>query len=87
MPKKLPVEKLCFVQFLHPGGEHRPDDGSLKNWNTGPQKRKFARIAGKLNEQTSASRVSELWHTTVKQVRDQGLWLGAQVRMPPRRCP
>src|SRR3972149_1587521 len=47
MPKKLPVEKLGFVQFLNPGGEHRPDDGSLKGWNTGPHKRKFARIACK----------------------------------------
>jgi hypothetical protein len=34
-------EKLCFVQFLHPGGEHKPDDGSFKRWNTNEHKRKF----------------------------------------------
>jgi hypothetical protein len=22
--------KLCFVQFIHPGGEHRPDAGRFK---------------------------------------------------------
>jgi hypothetical protein len=35
------VEKLCFVQFLHPGGEHRPDEGAIKWWNTKEHKRKF----------------------------------------------
>ncbi len=30
---------LCFVQFLHPGKEHRPDKG--KFWNKGDHKRKF----------------------------------------------
>jgi hypothetical protein len=29
------------VQFLHPGGEHRPDDGVTKKWNTREHKRKF----------------------------------------------
>jgi hypothetical protein len=40
-------EKLCFVQFLHPGGEHRPDDGSIKRWNTKEHRRKFLVRPGK----------------------------------------
>jgi hypothetical protein len=28
-------ERRCFVQFIHPGGEHRPDGGGLKFWNRG----------------------------------------------------
>jgi len=32
-------DKLCFVQFLHPGGEHKPKTGL--GWNTGPHRRKF----------------------------------------------
>jgi hypothetical protein len=34
-------DKLCFVQFIHPGGEHEPDDGERKEWNRGNHKRKF----------------------------------------------
>lgn len=44
----------CFVQFIHPGGEHVPDAGRVRTWNTGPHRRKFlccrgavAEIAGK----------------------------------------
>ena len=40
-------EKLCMVQFLHPGGEHRPDDGAIKRWNTKDHKRKFLVRPGK----------------------------------------
>ena len=40
-------EKLCFVQFLHPGGEHTPDDGLVKRWNTNVHKRKFLKQAGR----------------------------------------
>jgi hypothetical protein len=40
-------EKLCIVQFLHPGGEHRPDDGAIKWWNTKEHKRKFLVRPGK----------------------------------------
>ncbi len=39
--------KLCFVQFLHPGGEHKPDDGLIKKWNTKSHQRKFLRQAGR----------------------------------------
>lgn len=40
-------DKLCFVQFLHPGGEHRPDQGNMKAWNRGRHQRKFMRVAGR----------------------------------------
>lgn len=41
-------DERCFVQFLHPGGEHVPDDKALttKGWNTGPHRRKFLRQRG-----------------------------------------
>ena len=39
--------KLCFVQFTHPGGEHQPDKGKdYKSWNTGKHQRKFMLIDG-----------------------------------------
>jgi hypothetical protein len=39
-------EKLCFVQFIHPGGEHGSDAPGLKHWNIGPHRRKFLRAGG-----------------------------------------
>lgn len=39
-------EKLCFVQFIHPGGEHGPDSPGVKHWNVGPHRRKFLRSRG-----------------------------------------
>ena len=44
-------EKLCFVQFLHPGGEHTPDRNSAKKgWNTGDHRRKFVQVPGSYRE-------------------------------------
>lgn len=34
-------DRLCFVQFIHPGAEHEPDSAWGRSWNTGPHKRKF----------------------------------------------
>ncbi len=36
-------ERLCFVQFLHPGGEHGPGPGGVTPWNpqSRPHRRKF----------------------------------------------
>lgn len=34
-------DDLCFVQFIHPGGEHQPDESQFKAWNRGGHKRKF----------------------------------------------
>lgn len=39
-------DRLCFVQFLHPGGEHWPDNDIAKHWNSGPHRRKFLRSPG-----------------------------------------
>ena len=33
--------KRLIVQFIHPGGEHRPDNHDHKDWNAGPHRRKF----------------------------------------------
>ncbi|MDQ1730999.1 MAG: hypothetical protein QOK10_1158 [Pseudonocardiales bacterium] len=33
-------DKICFVQFLHPGGEHRPS-GDFMPWNVDDHRRKF----------------------------------------------
>lgn len=40
-------DKLCIIQFPHPGGEHKPDNGNTKDWNTGDHKRKFMLQQGK----------------------------------------
>lgn len=40
-------DRRCFVQFIHPGGEHRPDDGDLKRWNRSQHQRKFLRSHGR----------------------------------------
>lgn len=37
---------LCFVQFIHPGGEHGPDVGRLKRWNREAHRRKFLKSGG-----------------------------------------
>jgi hypothetical protein len=38
--------ELCFVQFIHPGGEHGPDVGRIKRWNREAHKRKFLKSGG-----------------------------------------
>lgn len=35
------ADQLCFVQFIHPGGEHVPDALGHKGWNKGAHRRKF----------------------------------------------
>jgi hypothetical protein len=39
-------DRIRLVQFIHPGGEHEPDEGNEKHWNTGDHKRKFLRSRG-----------------------------------------
>jgi hypothetical protein len=39
-------DELCFVQFLHPGKEHRPDRNGFKDWNRKDHRRKFVEIDG-----------------------------------------
>jgi hypothetical protein len=40
-------DRRCFVQFIHPGGEHRPDAGDIKRWNVGNHQRKFLKRPGR----------------------------------------
>lgn len=52
-------ERRCFVQFIHPGGEHGRDSDGLKGWNrTAKHKRKFLRSRGRY--MTSASPGAQL---------------------------
>jgi len=39
-------DKRLFIQFLHPGGEHKPD-GLIKKWNKENHQRKFLRRPGR----------------------------------------
>src|SRR5438132_3921456 len=40
-------DKLCFVQFLHPGGEHEQEHDDCKHWNIDPKhRRKFLTVPG-----------------------------------------
>jgi hypothetical protein len=39
-------DELLIVQFPHPGGEHRPDSGPLKEWNVDQHARKFMTVPG-----------------------------------------
>lgn len=39
-----------FVQFMHPGNEHGPDEPGLKRWNIGPHRRKFLEIEGEYGD-------------------------------------
>lgn len=44
----MPIQdELCFVQFMHPGPEHRPDRQGFKAWNRGNHKRKFVENPGR----------------------------------------
>ena len=41
------LDQRCFVQFIHPGGEHLPDQGDLKSWNSGAHGRKCLKSHGR----------------------------------------
>lgn len=52
----------CFVQFIHPGGEHQPDAGSFKDWialNT-PHARKFMQLRGRWVEHDGSTHNGDL---------------------------
>lgn len=41
-------DKLCFVQFIHPGGDPQPGRGGFKSWNRSRRhKRKFLKNSGR----------------------------------------
>ena len=52
-------ERLCFVQFIHPGLEHEPDSAAGRSWNVEMHRRKFLRQPGRslsaLDAQPAAS--------------------------------
>jgi hypothetical protein len=52
-------DKRLFVQFIHPGGEHRPDHDGFIEWNTGLHRRKFLTAPGRYLE-ADATRSDEL---------------------------
>ncbi len=43
-------DRVDVVQFLHPGGEHQPDEGQMKEWNRDNHRRKFLRSPGRFLE-------------------------------------
>jgi len=42
------TDRLCFVQFIHPGSEHEPDSAAGRSWNTEAHRRKFLLQPGRL---------------------------------------
>lgn len=42
-----PEDRLCFVQFIHPGLEHEPDSAVGRSWNVEMHRRKFLRQSGR----------------------------------------
>ena len=53
----------CFVQFVHPGGEHRSDAGSFKDWIAldAPHARKFMQLPGRWVEHDGSTHSGELF--------------------------
>jgi len=62
-----------FVQFIHPGGEHHPDEKDVRSWNRGNHKRKF--LQGQVSLLSGADRRVEVavfwgeWEAESKVVR------------------
>jgi len=44
-------DELCFVQFIHPGKEHKPDGNESMDWNRHDHRRKFVEITGRCRRQ------------------------------------
>ena len=40
-------DRLCFVQFIHPGLEHEPDSAVGRSWNVDMHRRKFLKQSGR----------------------------------------
>lgn len=56
-------DSACFVQFPHPGGEHWPDRGGGKGWNTfdSGHARKFMQLRGTWIAGDGSVHGGELW--------------------------
>ena len=75
-------DRRCFVQFPHPGGEHKPDRDGKIGWNkthrnngTNPHKRKFMQFHGKWigkdgNEHADKLRAWGEWEPESELIRD-----------------
>lgn len=57
------VRRRCFVQFPHPGEEHKPDRSGNIGWNnkSNGHKRKFMQIRGKWIEPDGTQQPDVLW--------------------------
>lgn len=55
--------ETCFVQFIHPGGEHLPDAGRFKDWIPWhrPHARKFMQLRGSWVERNGSERSGDLY--------------------------
>lgn len=49
----------CFVQFIHPGGEHGPDAPGRRGWNRGEHRRKFLLARGEYLERPRGVTVAD----------------------------
>ena len=56
-------DSACFVQFPHPGGEHWPDPGGGKGWNSYDSRhaRKFMQLSGNWIAGDGSAHGGELW--------------------------
>ena len=56
------ADKRCFVQFPHPGDEHKPDGNGKIGWNKrkNPHKRKFMQFQGEWTDENNNRHPGEL---------------------------
>ncbi len=50
-----------FIQFAHPGGEHKPSSGNYINWNKGEHLRKFIETEGSWLDGAAQRRDGIIW--------------------------
>ena len=65
---------LCFVQFMHQGGEHQPDDGCFKSWNRDKHKRKFMVSQGRYVRRGSKGATADRWEEESGELAFWGEW-------------
>ena len=57
------ADRRCFIQFPHPGGEHQPDPGGGRAWNTYSyaHARKFMQTPGTWTDEHGHQHSGDLW--------------------------
>ena len=57
------ADSCCFVQFPHPGGEHRPGPSRGRSWNTltAAHARKFMQLSGEWIDTDGSTASRDLW--------------------------